>query len=232
MPRMYISRRNATVILAASAIPVLSRGADDVDTSAANLMVVLRETINANFPPDLQLKYIGKVSIKTNNGKEYAAELAHYAYLADTHIRFVFDGPTTMRNASAEDLERLGLTPQRALGLAIENIRRVYGNARQTFIGGGLRELDSRSPDLISSYFLDMPFWSALEREHPTGIVAVVPKRGGLLFTPVSNAQGVETLRKSVARMFTSSEHLRVSSAVFLFRGGKWSTLQAPVAKE
>lgn len=232
MSLTHISRRKASVVLAASTIPMWSRGSDEVDKSAANLMVVLRESINANFPPESQLKYIGKVSIKTNDGKEYAAELAHYAYLADTHIRFVFDGPTTMRNATAADIERLGLTPQGALSLATTNIRRVYGDAMQIFIGGGLRELDSRSPDLISSYFLDMPFWSALEREHPAGIVAVVPKRGGLLFTPASNAQGVENLRKAVARMFTSSERLRVSSAVFLFRGGKWSTLQAPVEKE
>lgn len=211
---------------------VCAQGATEVDTSAANLMVVLRQSINANFTPGSMLQYIGRVRFTTDDGKKHEAELAHYAYLGDTHIRFVFDGPKMMQNATAADLARLGLSPQRALDLALENIRRVYGEGQPVPLRGGLMQLDSKSPDLISSYFLDLSLWTALERQHPEGIVAIVPKRGGLLFAPASDTQAVDFLRKNAARLFTNSERLRVSSAVYLFKDGKWSVLQDPVTKE
>ena len=231
---MHMNPQRRALIAAIGIAPCLAvaQRIDEVDTSAANLMVVLRESINANFKPDTLLQYIGRVRFKSNDGKEVEVELAHYAYLADTHIRFVFDGPTMMKNATAADLVRLGLTPQQALVLAIENVRRVYGEAKPTRLRGNLMELESKSPDLTSTYFLDLSFWSALEGKHPEGIVAVVPKRGGLLFTPASDTQAVESLRTGVGRLFISSERLRVSSAVYLFKGGTWATLQDPRPKE
>lgn len=229
---MNLLRRRVAACLAFFPAMLCAQSANGADTSAANLMVVLRESINANFSPGSMLEYIGRVRFTTEDGKKYEAELAHYAYLADTHIRFVFDGPKMMSNATTADLARLGLSPQRALDLALENIRRVYGEGQPVALRGGLMQLDSKSPDLISSYFLDLSLWSALERKHPEGIVAIVPKRGGLLFAPASDAQAVDILRRNAARLFTGSERLRVSSAVYLFKGGKWSVLQDPVTKE
>lgn len=218
------------LILLAFGAPTLSHGQHlpDVDRSIGNLMVVLRESIRAKPRPDESLEFIGHVKFKVDDGKEIEAELAHYAYLGDMHLRFVFDGPNTMTNASPSDLSRLGLTPDKALDVAVENIRRAYGPPRSEPFGNGLMEVDGKSPDLISSYFLDKSFWNELERANPQGIVAVVPKRGGLLYTPVANLPAVELLKRNVAYLHGSSERLRVSSGVYFYKDGKWSILQAP----
>ena len=87
----------------------------------------------------------------------------------------------------------------------------------------------SQSPDLNSSYFLDEQFWKQLLTSHPEGLVVAVPKRGGLLFAPVSDRKAVENLRKGIGYLFTSSDNLRVSSALYLYKGGRWSVMQPPV---
>jgi hypothetical protein len=115
------------------------------------------------------------------------------------------------------------------LALAITNIKRVYGEPSAKPWEGGLMQVQGKSPDLDSSYFLDRSYWQSLLKSHPEGLVVSVAKRGGLLFAPLSDARAVERLKKSVAYLHASSERLRVSSALFLFKDGKWSVFQAPV---
>jgi hypothetical protein len=76
---------------------------------------------------------------------------------------------------------------------------------------------------------LDRAFWLNLLKAHPEGVVALVPKRGGLLYSPLSNTKAVDGMRKTVAYLHSSSERLRISSGLYLFKDGKWSVLQAPV---
>ena len=90
-------------------------------------------------------------------------------------------------------------------------------------------EVQGKSPDLDSSYFLDKEFWNAQLQKYPDGVVALVAKRGGLLFAPRSDAKAVDGLRRSVAYLYSSSGPLRVSSALYLFKDGKWSVFQAPI---
>lgn len=200
----------------------------DVDKSINNLMVVLRESLDSEVRPDESLEFIGKGVVLTKDGKEIKAEFAHYAYIGDTHIRFVFDGPEVMVNATPSDLSRLNLTPEQALQVALGNIRRVYGPARPVAFVHDIMELESKSEDLISSYFLDKTFWNKLEKENPQGIVAVVPRRGGLLYTAATHASAVESLKQKISYLHSSSEQMRISSGVYLYRGGKWSILQPP----
>ena len=195
-------------------------------------MVVLRESIGGKPRTDESLEFIGRLKYKGEGGKELQVELAHYAYIGDMHLRFVFDGPKTMTNATPTDLSRLNLSPDRALNVALENIRRVYGPARSVPFGNGLMEVESKSPDLISSYFLDKLFWNELEKTYQQGIVAVVPKRGGLLYAPASDLSAVEFLKQKVSYLHKSSERIRVSSGVYLYKSGKWSILQAPVPSQ
>ncbi|HIV69745.1 MAG TPA: hypothetical protein H9903_02310, partial [Candidatus Aquabacterium excrementipullorum] len=140
-----------------------------------------------------------------------------------------FDGPTTMANAAPQDLEKLGIKGvEQALALALANIKRVYGAPAATPWSGGVMSVECKSPDLNSSYFLDKGFWQGLLKTHPEGIVAAVPARGGLLYTPLSNQQAVDALKRSIAALHASSERQRVSSALFLFKDGEWSVFQAP----
>ena len=197
------------------------------DTSAENLMVVLRESAGANTQAE-SLHPFGKGSMKLSDGREVEVEFAAFQFLGDMHVRFVFDGPTAMRNATPQDLARLNLEPEQALRLAVANIKRVYGNPVATPWTGDVMQVKGKSSDLDSSYFLDRDFWRALLKQHPDGLVVAVVKRGGLLFTPVTATKSVEGLRNGVTRLYTSSESRRISSALYLFKDDRWTVFQPP----
>jgi hypothetical protein len=204
--------------------------AQPYDTSASNLMVVLRESPGAN-KQDEELVRTGKGKTTLADGSEVEYDLAWYEYLGDMHIRFVFDTPTSLPHAAPEDLDRLGLTPEAALDVAVANIRRVYGEP-YAVRWNDVMEVRGKLPDLFSSYFLDKAYWNRLLERYPDGIVALVAKRGGLLYAPLSNERGVRFLRQNVVPLYVNSGHLRVSSALYLFRDGKWQVFQPPAAVE
>jgi hypothetical protein len=216
------------ISFAASSV-AFAQPAQSFDNSSSNLMVVLRESVGSNRQ-DESLVPMGKTKVKLADGKEIEIETGWYSYIGDMHVRFVFDTPTSMPNASPKDLERLRLTPEAALELAVSNIKRVYGEPKAT-PWNDLMQVKGTSPDLDSSYFLDREFWLGLLKQHPEGVVALVAKRGGLLYSPLSDQKAVEGMRKGVEYLHSSSERLRVSSALYLFKDGKWSVFQAPVAR-
>jgi hypothetical protein len=209
---------------------VVAQAPQAVDRSAKNLMVVLRESIGAN-KQDEALEPEAKGRAKLPDGREIEFEMAHFALLGDIHIRFVFDGPSYMPNARPQDLARLNLSPEQALQLAVANIKRVYGNPIAKPWTAGLMQVQGKSPDFDSSYFLDRAFWRRLLRQNPEGIVVAVPKRGGLLFTPVTDHKAVDGLRKGIAYLYSSSEQLRISSALYLFKDDRWTVFQPPHAQ-
>lgn len=210
----------------ATAQAVAAQPAPSFDNSAANLMVVLRESIGANQREEA-LTPMGKAKATLPDGTAIEIDTAWYGYIGDMHVRFVFDTPTSMPNATPDDLKRLGLTPEAALRLAVANIARVYGAPKAT-PWRDLMEVSGASPDLDSSYFLDHAFWSRLLQQHPDGIVALVVKRGVLLYSPLSNTAAVEGMRKTVVPLHVTSQQLRISSALYLFKDGKWSVFQDP----
>lgn len=223
------NRRFLICLLAFVPFAVLAQSASDVDRSAGNLMLVLRESMSGPVRKSETLEHMGKSKARLKGGEEVEFEVAHYAYLGDMHIRFVFDGPTLMLNATPKDLENLRLgKPEEALRVAIVNLRRVYGTPRVTALAGGVQQVESGSPDLNSSYFLDKAFWTELNRKNPEGIVAGVPKRGALVFAPLSDWRSVDALRASIAQLHASSERQRVSSALYLFKDGRWTLFQEP----
>jgi hypothetical protein len=200
-----------------------------VEKTRDNLMVVVRESIGGNRLDDVFVP-TGKLKMRSADGREVELELAYWYFIGDTLIRFVFDGPQSMANATPQDLVQLGVNDvDEALALAILNIKRVYGEPSATPWEGGLMQVKGKSPDLDSSYFLDRSYWRTLLKKHPEGLVVAVPKRGGLLYVPLSNGPAVERLKLGVARLHASSDRMRVSSALFLFKDDKWSVLQAPV---
>ena len=213
--------------LLGASLPAAAQTKSDWNDSADNLMVVLRESAGAN-KQDEALKPTGKGKVKLPDGKEVEVEFSWFDYIGDMHIRFVFDGPQSMINAKPQDLERLKLTPEEALRLAVANVKRVYGKPGSV-PWSDLMQVKGKSPDLDSSYFLDREFWQSLLKQHPEGIVVAVPKRGGLLYTPLSNTTAVDRLRRGVFKLYESSERLRVSSALYLFKDDKWTVFQAAV---
>ena len=204
-------------------------GAEPWAASRDNLMVVVRESIGADKQDEV-LAPIGKSKIKLPDGREVDFEAAWFDFIGDTHIRFVFDGPTTMRGATSQELERLKVANvDDALVLALANVERVYGEPRATPWVGGVMIVAGKSSDLNSTYFLDRAFWRNVLKSHPEGVVVAVPKRGGLLYAPASDTESVQGLRKGVAQLHASSGALRVSSALYLFKDDKWSVFQSAV---
>jgi hypothetical protein len=142
---------------------VMAKTPQAVDKSAENLMVVLRESVGAN-KQDEALLPMTKARVKLSDGKEVDFEMAAFALIGDIHIRFVFDGPSYMPNAKPQDLARLNLNAEQALQLAVDNIKRVYGDPVAKPWTGGLMQVEGKSPDFDSSYFLDRAFWQGLLR--------------------------------------------------------------------
>lgn len=193
-----------------------------------NFMVVVRESMGANRPEDT-FTPTGKAKAKLPDGREIEIDTAMWDFIGDTHIRFVFDGPRMMVNSSPQDFDALGIKGvDDALALALANVRRVYGEPKASPWEAGIMLVEGRSPDLNSSYFLDRAYWLGLTKTHPEGLVVAVPMRGGLLYAPASNTRAVEALKRGVAKLHAGSDRMRVSSALFLFKDGKWSVFQAP----
>ncbi|HSH91160.1 MAG TPA: hypothetical protein VK996_14330 [Ramlibacter sp.] len=199
------------------------------DTSAGNLLVVLRESRGEN-KQDETLEPYGRIKVRLENGRDVEFVTSWYQYLGDMHVRIVFDGPQNLQSAAPEDLERLRLTPEEALEVGIANLRRVYGSPTVKPWTGGLMQVEGGAPDLASSYFLDRKFWAGLQRQHPDGIVAAVPRRGGLVFAPMSDRAALATLQFSAAALYAGGPGTRLSSALYLFKDGRWSVFQPPQA--
>jgi hypothetical protein len=202
---------------------------ESFDTSARNLLVVLRESRGEN-KQDESLQPFGKVRARMPDGSNIEFDTSWYQYLGDMHIRLVFDGPKNMQSASPEDLARLRLSPEEALNLAVSNLRRVYGSPAVVPWNGGLMQVQGASDDLTSSYFLDRAFWQDLQGRHPEGLVVAVPRRGGLVYAPMSDEAAVSSLRFSAAALYAGGPGARLSSALYLFKDGQWSVFQPPQA--
>lgn len=210
-----------------SALPAASQEAESFDTSAHNLLVVLRESRGEN-KQDESLQPFGKVRARMPDGSNIEFDASWYQYLGDMHIRLVFDGDESMQSASPEDLARLRLSPEEALSVAVANLRRVYGTPEILPWSGGLMQVQGGSADLTSSYFLDRAFWQSLQQRHPEGLVVAVPRRGGLVYAPVSDETAVTSLRFSAAALYAGGPGARLSSALYLFKDSQWSVFQAP----
>jgi len=201
----------------------------EFDTSAGNLIAVLRETADSNQVQET-LEPFGAVEVELPDGKVVAVETSWFHFVGDMHIRLVFDSRTELQSASPEDLQRLRLEPRQALELATANLRRMYGEPVVQPWDGRLRRIAGRADDLNSSYFIDRAFWARLESAHPAGLVVAVPQRGGLLFAPADDAEAVATLRFSAVALYSAASRRRVSSALYLFKDGHWSVFQPPLS--
>lgn len=197
------------------------------EVSAANLLVVLRESPGSN-KQDEDLQPFGKIAAQLPDGRNIEFEASWFQYLGDMHLRLVFDGEKRVQSALPEDLVRLRLNPEQALARAVDNLRLRYGEPVAEPWTGGLMVVRGRFQELDSSYFLDRGFWLDQLRSYPEGIVAAVPRRGGLVFARADDDLAVTSLRFSAAALYASNEASRVSSGLYLFKDGRWSVFQPP----
>ena len=206
----------------------MTSSAIDNKETDENFMLVLREVEGAN-KQDFGFKATGPMT-GTLDGENVTVENAWFDLIGDMHVRFVIDGEHSMQNLTAEEFSAFGLTPEQAVEIAIANIKRRYGTPHASSWDDGIMLVSGDSPDLDSSYFLDMAFWENLLRDNPDGLIAGVPKRGGLIFAPVSDKLAVLSLERSIRALYESSESMRVSAGLYLFKDGKWSLYRKPAS--
>jgi len=193
--------------------------------ASKNLMVVLRESEGLN-KTDSTLSATGPFTLVAE-GKEVTLNMAWFEFIGDMHIRFVYDNPDSMENISYEEFSSLAMTPEATVQVAVQNIRATYGKPKYKPWKDGVMIVSGKSADVDSSYFLDTDFWNDVTKKYPEGVISAVPKRGGLLFAPVSDTKAVDGLKIGIRSLYLSSERMRVSSALYLFKDGKWSVFQS-----
>ena len=230
--RVHRAFRLCLALASAALCPLTAAAqtADSFNTSAGNLIVVLRESRGSN-KQDESLEPFGKFQVRLDDGREIDVETSWFHYLGDMHIRLVFDGVRSMQSASPDDLLRLRLSPDAALKLAIANLRRVYGRPTVQPWSGGLMQVQGGAPELNSSYFLDREFWQGQQAQYPEGMVVAVPRRGGLVYAPVSDGAAVASLRFGAAALYAGSGGTGISSALYLFKDSHWSVFEPPLAR-
>lgn len=216
----------ALALAASAACAGDAQGNEAFDVNASNLLVVLRETPGANKQEE-SLQPFGKIAAKLPDGRTVEFEASWFQYLGDIHLRLVFDGEQKVQSALPGDLQKLHLSPEQALARAVDNLRSRYGTPVAEPWSGGLMLVHGKSPDLDSSYFLDRQFWLDTVRDYPQGVVAAVPRRGELVFARADDEMAVTSLKFSAAALYAGDDAARVSSALYLFKDGRWSVYQA-----
>ena len=61
--------------------------------------------------------------------------------------------------------------------------------------------------------------------------MAAVALHGGLVFAPAHDVVAVERLRFGAVAMYAGSRQARVSSALYLFKDGRWTVFQPPLQR-
>jgi len=196
-------------------------------TEKSNLMLVVRTSFGAN-KPDPQLVPTGIQVFRDSDGKKHSFEMAHYDYLGDTHIRFVFDSAETMANTTPEQFDKFGLTPEEAVEVAISNIYRDYGQPNIYELESKIFQIQGDSPDFDSSYFLDKALWKRASALFNDALVVAVPSRDLLLFSPAKDKKALKFLSENVQGWFNESGSQGVSSALFIYDDGDWKVQQSP----
>jgi len=202
-------------------------GAAESSRPDENFMLVLRETENAR-KQKFGFKASGSARVTLQSGETVTLSNAWFDLIGDMHVRFVVDGEHSLRNVTSAEFAAYGLSPTAAAAVAIANIKARYGSPRATHLANGVMLVAGKSPDIDSSYFLDQDFWDGLLAKHPQGLVVGVPKRGGLIYAPDYNNSAVAFLVNNIRSLFETSEAMRVSSALYLYKDGTWTIYRSP----
>lgn len=141
-------------------------------------------------------------------------------YLGDIRLNFRFAG--SGRDALVSDLQRLGITPAQALGLAVLNHKRQYGDASFVPVSDGVSMLKCSDPAVCTTFFLDRRLWKQLLAKYPEGVLVAVPREGSLLFSPAGDPDASRRLRETAARMLNVGGNARVSRNLYRFGSTGW----------
>lgn len=153
-----------------------------------------------------------------------ATDTVGYGYLGDLQLRLVFDEPGVSNAAAVrpDDLARLELTPQKAVAYATSNSKRASGAPQVTPLAGGIFTLRGQHADYNATFMLDRTFWRQQLEKFPQGLLAVLPRKGVLVFAAAGDAGAEAELKKQAARMLASAGPSTLSACVYRFDATGW----------
>lgn len=192
---------------------------------AGSLYVTAAFSLAAGAPQDLMVVLRAADTTAAADNKKPNAP-ADFPFVGQLRLEFVFEHNSQASPASLQDLDDLHLAVAQAQSLALQNIKRNYGEAQIQRANGDLLMLQSRSSDYDCSFMLDRALWLDLLKQAPQGLVVATPRRGALLFAPLIERKAVERLRKLAQDMYDSGDDKRISAALYLFQGDRWSVFQ------
>lgn len=150
-------------------------------------------------------------------------KLAVFSYLGDVLLRFVFTAPDCLQSpVRQDDMQRLDLTPERALVIATVNLKRMQGAPQIGVLTEGVYSLRGNNPDESCGYLLDRSFWRSQLLKSEQGVIVAMPKRGSLFFAYAGDAKAVQELKRLGARLFHAADEHGLSACLFRFDAKGW----------
>lgn len=148
-----------------------------------------------------------------------------FGYLGDIQLRFVFDVPALDQPIAVrpEDIERLDLTPGRAVAIAAANVKRQGGVPHVAPLNGGIYALKGAHEDYSQGYMLDRAFWRGQLEKFPKGLLAALPRRGMLIFAPAGDTAVEAELARQAGRIAAAAGTAVVSNCLFRFDATGWN---------
>ena len=189
------------------------------------LLFVLRERPGAD-KHDESLALVEPFEVPLPGGAAATMAPAWFDLVGDLQLRLVRTTPEYVFTLHASELDELKLGVDDALALALANLHRLHGMPDAS-PWHDVRRVGGRDEDVASAYFMDRVFWRARFAEHPDGLVAAVPRTDLLLFAPLADTAAVDSLRRGVPGLHAGGGDYRLSSALYLFEGERWSVFQA-----
>ena len=150
-------------------------------------------------------------------------KLAIFSYLGDLLIRFVFTAPGCLQSlVRQDDMQRLDLTPERALVIVTVNLKRMQGAPQVGGFTPGVYTLRGNNPDESSAYLLDRAFWRNQLLKSEQGVIVAIPRRGSLFFAYTGDAKATQELKHLAARLFHAADEHGLSGCLYRFDAQGW----------
>jgi len=202
------------------------------DPRPSALLFVLRERAGAD-KPDESLARVEPFQVPMPGGATATMAPAWYDLVGDLQLRLVRDTADSMLALHAAELDDLGLDADAAVAAALANLEGRHGPPTVT-PWHNLRRVGTAEDEFDSNWFVARAFWRARLAEHPAGIVAALPRTDLLLFAPADDAAAVASMRTGIPDLHAQAGDWRLSSALYLFEGERWTVLQpaAPASVE
>ena len=145
-------------------------------------------------------------------------------FVADLHLRYVFDDPQFTLFVRGHDLKRLGLDREELPALVVANFRRLYPKLTVAHPDPGLGIL-RQGGTLEPCALLDARFWEQQHKAVEKELIVVVPSTDEVIFTSREPKQNIELLKHLAVQRYEAAGKRAVSRSVLVWRNYRWELL-------